>query len=742
MAGYVPESMKEVQALIVKSYADMVLNSFLSAPELLSVAPVGGKMGYKEQLTHLKKAEEKTKQARQDFAYLCDVALMEGELMLRYIVNKDLSESDVKWLEDRIRLYKMRAAGQDSYIVRGLENLLADIKSGNFITRAEMKREEAQNGIFPFGGREWKLHPKSPIREYFKFLYTAVESSDPSVIAELQRRNYDIRHLSDIATYGYQILAKLCEKARKLDVPSIFVKVMMPAAYLAKAQKAYEAGKTPKYMHKPIVLSGPPGVGKTAMLREIANWTDTNLFSFSMAQMDAASFGFPVYDPAAGSAKRDVLDDMKNTVRMPGVVLLDEMNRADTDVQSKLLTYLLDRKISGFTVHPLSLVVGAENPISTDPYGTMNKSIAMIDRCIYIDISNYDMITKGWFEWLEEEYGDIMIENDLLRSFVRFLKESPPLGAKDMILKIPQDPEENPGFPTPRSIDAAIVSIIMSDGDYETALASIATNAGRELANRFASYMDVVRTLPSAQELAEKADEIQSVFAAIAVDADIKISEDGPQVVGYEKGLFNVINGYNDGKRKDKKQIVESYKGDENLRKMLKELTPETAAEQIEKHIRDLYFSQGKNFFSVGAEAEMADLILSAFQKSFRDSLENHKPIDGIFLSNLFKAACLFPVPTTRNNLLAMMERTIIAAPWHKEYSKVVQTMEEVCHAEVETRRGRVKLNEESPVRAFFTIISPAPWLVKMSKRFDDAFKEVAEILEERNERDGDIGTN
>jgi hypothetical protein len=68
--------------------------------------------------------------------------------------------------------------------------------------------------------------------------------------------------------------------------------------------------------------------------------------------------------------------------------------------------------------------------------------------------------------------------------------------------------------------------------------------------------------------------------------------------------------------------------------------------------------------------------------------------------------------------------------------------MEEVCHAEVETRRGRVKLNEESPVRAFFTIISPAPWLVKMSKRFDDAFKEVAEILEERNERDGDIGTN
>lgn len=50
MAGYVPESMKEVQGLIAKAYADTVLNAFLNAPELLSIAPVGGKMDYDEQL--------------------------------------------------------------------------------------------------------------------------------------------------------------------------------------------------------------------------------------------------------------------------------------------------------------------------------------------------------------------------------------------------------------------------------------------------------------------------------------------------------------------------------------------------------------------------------------------------------------------------------------------------------------------------------------------------------------------
>ena len=110
---------------------------------------------------------------------------------------------------------------------------------------------------------------------------------------------------------------------------------------------------------------------------------------------------------------RDILDDMKGTVMQPGVVLLDEMNRAGTDIQSKLLTYLLDHKISGFTVHPLTLVVGAENPISVDPYGTMTKSIAMIDRCLYIDMSDYNMIIDGWFEWLEEKYKSATMDNDI-----------------------------------------------------------------------------------------------------------------------------------------------------------------------------------------------------------------------------------------------------------------------------------------------------------------------------------------
>ena len=727
MAGYVPESMKEIQGLIAKAYADTVLNAFLSAPELLSIAPVtsvSGEMSYDEQLDYLRKREQEVRAERDNFISLCDVALIEGELMLRYARNEKLTEKDIKWLESKAKHLSKDAA-------LGIKELIEDVRNDRFVDRAWEKKLEVSDGIFSFGKCKWELSSKSPVKKYLEFLYSVAESFEPSDIAELQRRNCEISGLADVARHGYALLAKLCEKASKLDT-SIYVNTVMPKEYFDIAKKDYAEGRMPKFMQKAIVLSGPPGVGKTAILREIANWTDTKLFSFSMAQMDAASFGFPVYDSITGSAKRDILDDMKGTVMQPGVVLLDEMNRAGTDIQSKLLTYLLDHKISGFTVHPLTLVVGAENPISVDPYGTMTKSIAMIDRCLYIDMSDYNMIIDGWFEWLEEKYKNATMDNDILRKFIRFLKEEPPQGARDIILKIPEDPEENPGFPTPRSIEAAINAIILSRGNLDTAITEITASVGSELGNRFASYLEVIRALPSPHELANKADKIPSVLAAVAVDADIKIAN-GATVVGFEKGLFNTINGYDDGSR-GKKSILEEYGGnDEEFRNYLKSLNPKTAAEEVEKCIKNLYSS---NSFTVGVEAEMADSILAAFQKSFKNSIENDKPIDTVFLGNLFKAACFFPVPTVRNNMLNMMERTILLIPWKEKYSEALETLDKLCKAEVKTRSGVKKLDAESPFKAFYAIIPPAPWLIKVSKRFKDAFKEVEELIAERNGQD------
>ena len=131
--------------------------------------------------------------------------------------------------------------------------------------------------------------------------------------------------------------------------------------------------------------------------------------------------------------------------------------------------------------------VGAENPISVDPYGTMTKSIAMIDRCLYIDMSDYNMIIDGWFEWLEEKYKSATMDNDILRNFIRFLKEEPPQGARDIILKIPEDRKKTQG--SHAKVDRSAINAIILSVQFGQAIAEITASVGSELGNRFASYL-------------------------------------------------------------------------------------------------------------------------------------------------------------------------------------------------------------------------------------------------------------
>lgn len=733
MAGYVPESMKEIQFFIIKSYADTVLNAFLLAPELLEIAPAGRKADIRDQISALKEIREKTLQDRQKVTALCEAAAVEGEMMLRYARKGRLEEEDILWLEEKAETVKTRASGSafDEYILQGLNDLVSDIKAGRFTARAVTKRQEALDGRFVLGGYEWKMPEASPFTGFFSFVYSLPGNTDPSNIFNLQRKLYEIGQIKGVAECGYSILERLGRKAEEIGMPSGFMSVLMSPAYKKMAEADFRRGKSPKPMHKPIVLSGPPGVGKTAMLRDIADWTDTELFSFSMAQMDAASFGFPVYDPATGSAKRDILDDMKNTVIKPGVVLLDEMNRTGADIQSKLLTYLLDHKVSGFSVHPLSLVVGAENPISADPYGTMMKSVAMIDRCTYIDMSNYEMIANGWLEWVEKKYTPILQENELLAHFVRFLKENPPVGGRDIILKIPKNPENEPAFPTPRSIDASILSISVSGSDFDTALKILRANVGPEMANRFASYMDIVRAMPTARELVKKVKDVESVFAAIALDSIKEISKGSPKIVDFQDGLFNIINGYDDGKRKGKKVIdsfINQNRTDSPMYKLISSLTPETAKTKLENVIKDLYFSGSINLFEVGADSILSDTLIHEFRKSLRNSYENDEPLDSEYLNGLFKAACFFPVSSTGSYTIKQMEDSMLRVSWGVDDQENDRIEKWLCTAKIKSDRGIEQSNGDL-VNTFLKTVYTAPWLTRVSKVFNQSTKSLERMF-------------
>jgi len=209
------------------------LNAFLTSPELVAVAPVGSRADYETQLSMLAEQEEKTRQERRNFVSLCEAALSEGELMLIYVRNRRLEDSDVRWLEEKGTVLEARVqvtgSKTDEYVLQGLKDLLSGVRAGRFTVRAEAKKREIREGRFVFGGYEQKLHPKSPLKSYLEFVYSIPEGFDPGDVADLQRRNCEISQLADVARDGYDILNRLCRKAKALDVPSVFVSVVMPS---------------------------------------------------------------------------------------------------------------------------------------------------------------------------------------------------------------------------------------------------------------------------------------------------------------------------------------------------------------------------------------------------------------------------------------------------------------------------------------------------------------------------------
>jgi len=88
-------------------------------------------------------------------------------------------------------------------------------------------------------------------------------------------------------------------------------------------------------------------------------------------------------------------------------------------------------------------------------------------------------------------------------------------------------------------------------------------------------------------------------------------------------------------------------------------------------------------------------------------------------------------VPTTRNNLLDMMERAILLSPWTESYADLIQLLARLRTSEIKTRSGTVKLNADTSVKAFNAVVPAAPWLIKVSKRFNDSFTEVSQMLKD-----------
>ncbi len=180
---------------------------------------------------------------------------------------------------------------------------------------------------------------------------------------------------------------------------------------IKNAMKAYftknEFGKyvIPVEKQRPVFLMGPPGIGKTAVMEQIAQELDVGLVSYSMTHhtrqsalglpfIVKKSYGGQEYDVSEYTMSEiiaSVYDMMEETGKKEGILFLDEINCVSETLAPSMLQFLQYKIFGRHQVPNGWIVVTAGNPPEYNN-SVREFDIVTLDRLKRIDVEpDYDV---------------------------------------------------------------------------------------------------------------------------------------------------------------------------------------------------------------------------------------------------------------------------------------------------------------------------------------------------------------
>ncbi len=228
--------------------------------------------------------------------------------------------------------------------------------------------------------------------------------------------------------------------------------------------------------HIPTFLWGPPGIGKSSIVKQIAQANAYEFIDLRLSLMDPTDLkGIPFYDKEAHQALWAPPSFLPREGN--GILFLDELNSAPPAVQASAYQLILDRKVGEYSLPEGWAIVAAGNR-EGDRGVVYRMPSPLANRFVHLEM---DVSVEDWRDWA---YGAGMDERVI--AYIGYKSD-------DLFSFDPTKNEKS--FATPRSWEF-VSSVLRSEMDEKLLLETIGGAIGKDRAVRFLSFAKVMHKLP------------------------------------------------------------------------------------------------------------------------------------------------------------------------------------------------------------------------------------------------------